>query len=262
MLDALHRAQGPELRAFLDSLPIAAGDRVLDLACGDGAFTTWIAERAGPNGLAIGLDASQAYLDSAATRLDAEATERAALTLFARGDAAALPFPDGSFDLGFCAHSLQSLPDPVAAVRELARVIRPGGHLAILENDELSHVILPWPPEVDLAIDRGLALAAARRHDSRPFVGRRLGKILGELGLRLVRFDTITVSRCGPLSPADREYFIRFLEHRRARVEPNLAGDERALALAYLSPAGIRSLADDPGLTVAFVHVAAVAEKR
>ena len=47
MLDALHRAQRDELRGFVDSLPIAPGDRVLDVACGDGTFTSWLAERCG-----------------------------------------------------------------------------------------------------------------------------------------------------------------------------------------------------------------------
>lgn len=262
MLDALHRAQRIELRTFVDTLPLCAGDRVLDVACGDGTFTSWLAERARHSGLVVGLDASSSFLACASARLEGNASADLARTLLARGDAEQLPFADESFDLTFCAHSLQTLEAPAAAVREMARVTKAGGSVAILENDELAHILLPWPPEVQLAIDRCLALSAAATGDTRPFIGRRLGKLLADQGLLLRRFETLSVCRQGPLGSADREYFVRFLEHRRQAVEPFLSGVERDLALAFLSPAGIRDLADDPRLTVAFVHVAAIAEKR
>lgn len=261
MLDALHRAQRDELRGFVDSLPIAPGDRVLDVACGDGTFTSWLAERTGAGGLVVGLDACVPFLARASARLFGS-PDLASSTLLMRGDANELPFPEGGFDLCLCAHSLQTLSDPDAALREMARVTKRGGSVCVLENDELAHLFLPWPPEVDLAIDRGLTRAAAERGDPRPFLGRRLGALLTSAGLLLRRFETLPVSRQGPLAPADREYFVRFLENRRAAVEPFLSGREREIALAYLSPAGIRSLADDTRLTVAFVHVAAIAEKR
>lgn len=261
MLDALHRAQHDELKGFVDTLPIAPGDRVLDVACGDGTFTSWLSARAGAGGLVVGLDACVPFLARASARLF-DAPRLAAPTLLMRGDAGELPFPEAGFDLCFCAHSLQTLADPASTVREMARVTKPGGSVCVLENDELSHVLLPWPPAVELAIDRGLTRAAFERGDTRPFLGRRLGKLLSDGGLLLRRFDTLSVCRRGPLATADREYFVRFLEHRRSEVEPFLSGADRAMALAYLSPAGIRSLADDARLTVAFVHVAAVAEKR
>ena len=260
LLDALHRAHAPELRAIVQSLPVASGDKVLDLACGDGTFSAWLAERAGDSGLVVGLDVSQPWLDRAVLKHRSPRCG-VAPTVFTQADARAIPFDDGTFDLAFCAHSLQSLPDAKAALKEMARAVRRGGHVAIVENDELTHALLPWPAEVEVAVQRALARGAACRSDKRPFIGRRLGSLLGEAGLALRTFETFTVSRCGPLSAADREHLVLFLEQRRASVEAFLDREDRAMVLGFLSPAGIRSLADDPRLTIAFVHVVAMAEK-
>ena len=73
---------------------------------------------------------------------------------FARADLRHLPIPDDSFDLVWCAQSLYSLPDPVDALRRMARAARPGGIVAVFENDEFHHVLLPWPVEVELALAR------------------------------------------------------------------------------------------------------------
>ena len=62
-----------------------------------------------------------------------------------------LPFADDVFDLVWCAQSLYSLPEPVEAVRLMRRVVKPGGVVAVLENDSLHHLLLPWPIEVELA---------------------------------------------------------------------------------------------------------------
>jgi ubiquinone/menaquinone biosynthesis C-methylase UbiE len=62
---------------------------------------------------------------------------------FVAGRLEALPFDDDTFDLVWCAQSLYSLPEPVEALRQMRRVVRPGGVVAVLENDTLHQVILP-----------------------------------------------------------------------------------------------------------------------
>ncbi len=64
-LAAYHRAHGSELRNIVGNLPLNRGDRVLDLACGDGDYSHWLAERVGDAGLVIGLDSSVNYLELA-----------------------------------------------------------------------------------------------------------------------------------------------------------------------------------------------------
>jgi ubiquinone/menaquinone biosynthesis C-methylase UbiE len=102
------------------------------MACGDGVYSAWLAERVGDNGRVVGVDIAPAYLELA--REHVKSHPRSKVISFQIGDIAGLPFADNEFDLAWCAHSLYSLPDPLAALRELRRVVRPGGAVAILET--------------------------------------------------------------------------------------------------------------------------------
>lgn len=105
---------------------LVAGCRVLDVGSGPGTITTDIASRVFP-GDVFGLDASTEVTQQAAERA-AEAGIRN--VSFVAGDAYALPFPDDSFDVVHAHQVLQHLADPVAALREMRRVTRPGGVVA------------------------------------------------------------------------------------------------------------------------------------
>ena len=108
---------------MLEAVALAPGQAVLDVACGTGILTRHAADRVGPAGRAVGCDLNQAMLDVAArVRPDIE---------WRRGDAAALPFGDGSFDVVTCQSALFFLPDVTAALREMGRVTRPGGTVAV-----------------------------------------------------------------------------------------------------------------------------------
>ena len=65
MLDAFHRAFAGELRGMVDTLPIEAGQSVLDMACGDGVYTPWLAERVGVRGRVAAVDVLAEYLERA-----------------------------------------------------------------------------------------------------------------------------------------------------------------------------------------------------
>ncbi len=94
---------------MLADLPLRRGDRVLDMACGAGVYTSWLAERAGPGGRVYGVDISAAYL--ALARKQPRSASNAPIS-FQRGNIDALPFSDHTFDLVWCAQSMQSLPRP------------------------------------------------------------------------------------------------------------------------------------------------------
>jgi SAM-dependent methyltransferase len=108
---------------MLEAVALAPGQSVLDVACGTGILTRNAADRVGPAGRAVGSDLNQAMLDVAGrVRPDIE---------WRRGDAAALPFDDDTFDVVTCQAALFFLPDVTAALRDMGRVARPGGTVAV-----------------------------------------------------------------------------------------------------------------------------------
>ena len=114
------------LDALVAALPLQPGERWLDVACGPGIVTRALAEHVG---LAVGLDLTPAMLERA--RLDAGGR---ANVRFVPGDAAALPWADGAFDGAVTRFSLHHLEDPGRALAEMARVVRPGGTVAVADH--------------------------------------------------------------------------------------------------------------------------------
>lgn len=110
-------------RQLIEQLGITAGDRVLDLGCGPGDGAALIARH---GGLAVGLDYSQGMIDRA--RLEPSLSGR-----LLRGDAGRLPFADASFDKVVCTNSFHHYPQHVAALREMRRVLKPGGVLGLVD---------------------------------------------------------------------------------------------------------------------------------
>ena len=104
---------------------LTAGGSALDVACGSGKLTAELARIAGTHGRVIGLDFSAEML--------AVARSHHPRLQFMEGDALNLPFGDGSFDACTIAFGLRNLADPVRGLREMARVLKPGGRAVVLE---------------------------------------------------------------------------------------------------------------------------------
>jgi ubiquinone/menaquinone biosynthesis C-methylase UbiE len=103
------------------------GDRILDVACGTGVVARLAAERVGGTGRVAGLDINPGML-AVARSLPAVA---GAVVAWHRGSALALPFSAAAFDVVLCQLGLQFFPDRPAALREIRRVLVPGGRLAL-----------------------------------------------------------------------------------------------------------------------------------
>ena len=237
MLDAYQRAFEPELKRIVGELPIAPGHRVLDLACGAGAYTRWLAERLGPHGVAVGVDLSPAYLEQA--RQQTQPREGEARIEFTEGDAAGLPFDEGTFDLSFCAQSLYSLPDPAAALAEMVRVTRVGGAIVVLENDMVHQFMLPWPVDLELAV-RQAQIAHLREQEKdraeRFFVGRHLGALFEHAGIDSYEIRSSALHRTGRLREAEESYLSEYLTDLAERVRPYLSAPDRARFDALTDP--------------------------
>ena len=117
-------------RALVEMSGVGAGGEVLDVATGTGDVAIEFARRS-PAHRIVGLDRSAGMLDVARDKIGQLRLEGRIEVI--EGDALDLPFGDGSFDAVTIAFGLRNLPDYAAGVREMARVLKPGGRLLVLE---------------------------------------------------------------------------------------------------------------------------------
>ncbi|MYQ46979.1 methyltransferase domain-containing protein [Streptomyces sp. SID4985] len=152
--------------------------KVLDIGCGPGTITADLAALV-PDGRVTGVDREPGILEQARTT----AAERGLDNLdFAVGDVHALDFPDDTFCVVHAHQVLQHVGDPVRALREMVRVTRPGGIVAVRDAD---YAAMTWYPAVD-GLDDWLDLyeRVARDNGGEPDAGRRLKSWALEAGLR------------------------------------------------------------------------------
>ncbi len=145
---------------------LATGAHVLDVGCGPGTITVDIARRVTP-GRVTGIDASAAVIEDA--RGQAAGVDNVE---FRKGDVYALDFDAGTFDVVHAHQVLQHLPEPVKALREMKRVCKPGGAVAVRDGD---YAAFTWYPD-EPALDAWLALyrKIARANQGEPDAGRYL----------------------------------------------------------------------------------------
>ena len=184
--------------ARLDLPPTA---RVLEVGCGTGAALRALAHRGDFAGKAIGVDQSRAFIEAAAHFAEAEQVgDRLSFQL---GDAHGLDFPDASFDV-VIAHTLVShVTGPLAVLGEMARVVRPGGMVAIFDGDYAS-LTFAFP---DHGFGHKMDAALANATFNNPGIMRDLPRLLPELGLKMAAAWGDAVVEIGTAS-----YFRSFAE--------------------------------------------------
>ncbi len=157
---------------------LADGMDLLDVGCGPGTITNDLGVAVGPTGSVLGVDSAPAVVEIA------RAGSTAANVRFAVQDLGGLDLETGAYDVVHAHQVLQHLPDPVAALREMARVTRPGGLVAVRDAD---YAAMTWYP-----LSEGLGAwletyrGAARSLGAEPDAGRRLLAWAHEAGLREV----------------------------------------------------------------------------
>ncbi len=163
------------LARTLEVLALAPGQSVLEVGCGSGLILPVFAREVGPTGWVVGLDHAPAFVAEAQARVEAEGLAESVMV--EEGDAYHLPYSDASFDAAHCERVLMHLTDPVAALREMARVVRPGGRVVAVEPDWLG-IRIDHPDHADFELIYRRAL-----NFRQPNIGLTLYRRLADAGL-------------------------------------------------------------------------------
>ena len=178
----------PNIKSFraeaAKRMNLAAGLKVLDLGCGIGGATFPIADVTGPTGLAAGVDISSALIEVAKRR----ASHRPGLE-FRVGEAGAIPYPNAFFDVARSERVFLYVPDRLAAIHEMRRVVKAGGRLCLIDTDLDCTAIYSKKP----ALTRKLTSVVAASV-SNPNSGRELPALAKQAGLKNIRTETFAIA--------------------------------------------------------------------
>jgi ubiquinone/menaquinone biosynthesis C-methylase UbiE len=189
--DLASRLSEPWSQRLLDEVKLQSGDLVLDIATGDGILARLAASRIGSDGHVFAIDLSKPVLDTARAQ---PAPESAARITYLQSSAAPLPGSSEIFDAVFCQQGLQFFPDRLAALREMRRILKPDGRvaLAVWAPLERNPVFAAYHAALRASVSEELAGLMAT-----PFGwsdGAELQSAVEEAGFREVRLSTPTIS--------------------------------------------------------------------
>jgi hypothetical protein len=234
--DRLHPGGAALTARLIDALGVGPGALVADVACGAGASTLQLAEQARCDVVGVDLAAANVELARAAS----DAAGLADRARFVRGDAEALPLDDASVDGVLCECALCTFPDKVAAACEFARVLRPGGVLALSD-------MTAEPDRLPDAL-RSLAAWIACIGDARPLT--EIADLLSAQGLDVIHREPHDQALRTLVERADAR--LRLARALRSSVPVALADSiERGLEITAAAHEAVASGALGYGVIIA-----------
>ncbi|MFI5781256.1 methyltransferase domain-containing protein [Nocardia sp. NPDC051570] len=157
-----------------EALAVRSGENAVDIGSGSGSEVMAFAEAVGPRGTAFGVEPDPNLLNAAQRR----AAEAGSGARFVPGDAYNLPLGTGDFDIALCERVFQHLTSPGRATAEIARVLRPGGRVVVMDSDWGTAIVHPGDRHVVHEVIETLIA-----NTTNPFSGRRLPGLLTAAGL-------------------------------------------------------------------------------
>lgn len=231
---------------FLKHVPLEKGEAVLDIACGTGIVARLASERVGPLGTVVGVD-----LDADMIRVAQEYTPPGASLSWHVGSVDAMPFfEDSSFDWVLCQQGFQFFNDKPGSLREVYRVLKPGGKLAMIMARALDKESYPlhWAEIEAITKYAGAKAAEKRKYPIWAFNGSEdeLRSLIAGAGFKEINIQNGVSTRA-------RGFPERIITEERYS---DLDADTRAAVVAYVRKA-IQPLRTKEGTEVPYVfHIA------
>lgn len=206
VLELMNRFQEPEVRPWLSELAMPTGSEGLDVGCGMGLYTLWLAAVVGPHGQVVAIEPSpERIADSQAT---IQGMPEAAWITLREGSGVAIDEPDQHFDWVWCSDVLHHIDEAARAVTEFKRVTRPGGTVYIKESQVLPALLLPGHLDLERQLQRADIEFQKQEAGARSFQERRQRtyETLLEAGLDDIQVETRLVQRQAPLEEVTKRY--------------------------------------------------------
>ncbi len=197
LLDSLPYFREYKQRSY-ERLCLSAGLSVLEVGCGIGDDVFRMASRVGPSGVVVGVDASSRMIEEAIGRTPANVP-----VSFAQADARSLPFKEESFSRCRIDRALQHIKSPHLVIREMARVLKPGGLLLAYDNDWGTFTLNGGNEATTKIVETMWEESFTNR-----WIGRYLKRYFVEAGLQNVEIEP-SVSVMTDFELADRVYNLR-----------------------------------------------------
>lgn len=233
-------------KRLVEHMHLAPGMRVLDVATGKGAALIPAAHRVGPEGRVVGIDLSDAIIQEAEHAVRMEGLTNVELL---KMDAEHLEFPDQSFDAVTCSFALFFFPDIEAALREMYRVCKPGGCLAITYFNKTPP---PFSPGFPILIQQLIAYRVGMQ-TPQPIshTPQEVEALLNRLGFRLIEINNeindiiyksgeewwsflLTLASRASIMGMNEEMRARFKEEYLAKLRPMFGQDGLHMSLAII----------------------------
>jgi 2-polyprenyl-3-methyl-5-hydroxy-6-metoxy-1,4-benzoquinol methylase len=246
-LRLLHEVYGPGTEALFHRVGLRAGQRVVEIGCGNGNIACWVAEQIAPNGSVLAIDNSSDQIEQA--RLQAQSRNLRNIE-FQVADAYSPRLPEGSFDLVYCRLVLTHLTRPAAALAVMRSLARPGG-LVVCEEIDIGCWLCDPPAE---SLTRFFALndALGKLRDEDYCLGASLHRLFCEVGF--ARPEVGANFALALRGEKKRLMGMTFAEFAPELVREGLATQEEADRVT----AGLMTMADDETVLLGFPLVVQV----
>lgn len=219
---------------IIKELDLPAGSNGLDVGCGMGTQAVMLANAVGPQGHVTGMDIKSEFLDYARG-----VTAKKGMSnriSFKEGNFTSLPFDDNAFDWAWSSDGAAYAPtDPVTALKEMARAVKPGGSVIVLFWS--SEQLLPGYPLLEAKLKATSPAILPFTNGNKPETHhlRTLAK-METVGLKDLQVATFVETVQGPLSSEMRTAMTDILEMRWPGVEPELSSDDLKLFQKLTDP--------------------------